>query len=205
MRSRGASSEAKPACHRLTGPSIRNLRYSVITLESAISDSSQPALGSTIDIRAAVLGHPIRPEPVVLGPRSQRWCSSRPNLVRLRHSPSRSWRSCHRLRSPRPGRVALRRHEQGRTHLHQTRARTAMASQAAIEGTPADPRRAQAQPGRGTPPRTAGHRRRTRRRRPGRQGRSPPELGVTLRYDPSGTIAVQAQPRGVTVRVGGGT
>ena len=31
------------------------------------------------------------------------------------------------------------------------------------------------------------------------------ELGVTLRYDPSGTIAVQAQPRGVTVRVGGGT
>ena len=31
------------------------------------------------------------------------------------------------------------------------------------------------------------------------------ELGVTLRYDPSGTIAVQAPPRGVTIRVGGGT
>jgi hypothetical protein len=31
------------------------------------------------------------------------------------------------------------------------------------------------------------------------------ELGVTLRYDPSGTVAVQAQPRGVSVRVGGGT
>lgn len=29
------------------------------------------------------------------------------------------------------------------------------------------------------------------------------ELGVTLRYDPSGTITVQAQPRGVSVRVGG--
>lgn len=29
------------------------------------------------------------------------------------------------------------------------------------------------------------------------------ELGVTLRYDPSGTVTVQAQPRGVTVRVGG--
>jgi len=31
------------------------------------------------------------------------------------------------------------------------------------------------------------------------------ELGVTLRYDPSGTVAVKVQPRGVTVRVGGGT
>jgi len=31
------------------------------------------------------------------------------------------------------------------------------------------------------------------------------ELGVTLRYDPSGTVTVQAQPRGVTVRVGGAT
>ena len=29
------------------------------------------------------------------------------------------------------------------------------------------------------------------------------ELGVTLRYDPSGTVAVKVQPRGVTVRVGG--
>jgi len=31
------------------------------------------------------------------------------------------------------------------------------------------------------------------------------ELGVTLRYDPSGTVAVKVQPRGATVRVGGGT
>ena len=30
------------------------------------------------------------------------------------------------------------------------------------------------------------------------------ELGVTLRYDPSGTVAVKVQPLGVTVRVGGG-
>ena len=31
------------------------------------------------------------------------------------------------------------------------------------------------------------------------------ELGVSLRYDPSGAVTVQAQPRGVKVRVGGGT
>ncbi len=31
------------------------------------------------------------------------------------------------------------------------------------------------------------------------------ELGVTLRYDASGTVTVRAQPRGVKVRVGGGT
>ena len=31
------------------------------------------------------------------------------------------------------------------------------------------------------------------------------ELGVTLRYDPSGTVAVKVQPREVTERVGGGT
>lgn len=31
------------------------------------------------------------------------------------------------------------------------------------------------------------------------------ELGVTLRYDPKGTVRVEAQPRGATVRVGGGT
>lgn len=29
------------------------------------------------------------------------------------------------------------------------------------------------------------------------------ELSVTLRYDPSGSVTVQAQPRGVTLRVGG--
>lgn len=31
------------------------------------------------------------------------------------------------------------------------------------------------------------------------------KLGVTLRYDASGTVIVRAQPRGVKVRVGGGT
>lgn len=31
------------------------------------------------------------------------------------------------------------------------------------------------------------------------------ELGVTLRYDTSGTVTVRAQPRGAEVRVGGGT
>jgi len=31
------------------------------------------------------------------------------------------------------------------------------------------------------------------------------ELGVSLRYDTSGTVTVRAQPRGVKVRVGGGT
>ncbi len=31
------------------------------------------------------------------------------------------------------------------------------------------------------------------------------ELGVSLRYDPDGTVSVQAHPRGVQVRVGGGT
>lgn len=30
-------------------------------------------------------------------------------------------------------------------------------------------------------------------------------LGVTLEYTPNGMVAVQAHPRGVTVRVGGGT
>ena len=31
------------------------------------------------------------------------------------------------------------------------------------------------------------------------------QLGVLLRYDPAGTVSVQAHPRGVQVRVGGGT
>ncbi len=31
------------------------------------------------------------------------------------------------------------------------------------------------------------------------------ELGVSLRYDPDGIVTVQAHPRGVQVRVGGGT
>ena len=31
------------------------------------------------------------------------------------------------------------------------------------------------------------------------------ELGVSLEYHPDGTVAVKAQPRGVKVRVGGGT
>lgn len=31
------------------------------------------------------------------------------------------------------------------------------------------------------------------------------QLGVSLSYDPTGTVTVQAHPRGVTVGVGGGT
>lgn len=31
------------------------------------------------------------------------------------------------------------------------------------------------------------------------------QLGVSLSYDPAGTVTVQAHPRGVTVGVGGGT
>lgn len=31
------------------------------------------------------------------------------------------------------------------------------------------------------------------------------QLGVRLRYDPSGSVSVQSKPRGVTVGVGGGT
>ena len=31
------------------------------------------------------------------------------------------------------------------------------------------------------------------------------ELGVTLTYNPGGTVAVKAHPRGVNARVGGGT
>ncbi len=31
------------------------------------------------------------------------------------------------------------------------------------------------------------------------------QLRVSLRYDPAGTVSVQAHPRGVQVRVGGGT
>ncbi len=31
------------------------------------------------------------------------------------------------------------------------------------------------------------------------------QLGVSLSYDPTGNVTVKAEPRGVTVRVGGGT
>ena len=31
------------------------------------------------------------------------------------------------------------------------------------------------------------------------------QLGVTLTYNPDGPVTVKAQPRGVNVRVGGGT
>ena len=31
------------------------------------------------------------------------------------------------------------------------------------------------------------------------------QLGVRLRYDPSGSVSVESEPRGVTVGVGGGT
>ncbi len=31
------------------------------------------------------------------------------------------------------------------------------------------------------------------------------QLGISLSYDPDGTVSVQAHPRGVQVRVGGGT
>ncbi len=31
------------------------------------------------------------------------------------------------------------------------------------------------------------------------------QLGISLAYDPDGTVTVQSQPRGVQVRVGGGT
>ena len=31
------------------------------------------------------------------------------------------------------------------------------------------------------------------------------QLGVSLSYDPAGTVTVQAHPRGVTIGVGGGT
>lgn len=31
------------------------------------------------------------------------------------------------------------------------------------------------------------------------------QLGVRLRYEPSGSVSVQSEPRGVTVGVGGGT
>ncbi len=31
------------------------------------------------------------------------------------------------------------------------------------------------------------------------------QLGISLHYDPTGTVTVQVHPRGVTVRVGGGT
>lgn len=31
------------------------------------------------------------------------------------------------------------------------------------------------------------------------------QLGISLAYGPDGTVTVESQPRGVTVRVGGGT
>ena len=31
------------------------------------------------------------------------------------------------------------------------------------------------------------------------------QLGISLAYDPDGTVTVESRPRGVTVRVGGGT